>query len=306
MNTECKLISLVLTLFAAGTPALGWDLTRGIAPTVPSKEIPSFYQILVVSAERLNPAPHTNENTPTGIFTVHERIRGHLREKRVAARWWIMPSEEDVLPWAEGMPHMSDRFYWLRPGKPEWNRIPVPAPSIGQRIIVFAQEAPSTERSAAHFALTDEPDLTLLRVRGVFAYTDANIATLRQHMGRTDWPPFVMGPLWLAVFILATGAAGRLASSFSKEFALHSRRLRLGGVLLTASIVLWLLFEYGNVTGGIRVDLLLLFPLFILDAILFLASGSTWLVRKWRRKDGLQPGIASVAAPGASPDEPPL
>lgn len=272
----------------AVTPALSWDLTRGIAPAVPSKEIPSFYLILVVSAERLNPAPHTNENPPTGVFTIHERIRGYLREERVAAQWWIKPSEEDVLPWAEGMPDMSDRFYWLRPGKPEWNRIPVPAPSIGQRIIVFAQEAPSSERSAAQFALTDEPDLTLLRVRGVFKYNDANIATLRQHMGRTDWPLFLMGPLWLIVFVFAIIAPVIMVSSFCKESARHSRRLRLGCILYVASLALWLLFEYGNVTGGIRVDLLLLFPLFILDAILLVLSGGVWAFRKSKQNKNSQ------------------
>ena len=302
MNTKQRLISLVVSVLVVTSPALAWDLTRGIEPTVPSDEIPSFYLILVVSAERLNSAPHTNENPPTGIFTVHERIRGHLKEDRVAARWYRMPGEDDVVPWSSEMPDMWKRFHWLRPGTPEWNNIPVPAPAIGQKIIVFAQVAPSDERNAAHSALSVEPDLTLLRVRGVFAHTEANVATLRHHMGRTDWPPFVMGPLWLAVFILAAGAAGRLASSFAKELATHSRRLRLGGILFVSSLALWLLFEYGNVTGGIRVDLLLLFPLFILDIILLIASGGAWMFRKSKQEKESQQPAAQVQSEGAPSD----
>ena len=252
--------------------SFAWDLTREIEPTVPSEEIPSFYLILVVSAERLNPGPHTNENPPCGIFSVHERIRGYLKDERVAVRWDRQPSEADVLPWSEGMPDMSDSFHWLRPGKPEWNSIAVPPPEIGEKIIVFAQVAPSDERSAADFVLADEPDLKLLRVRGVFAYSEANVSTLRQYMGRTDWPSFIMGPLLLAVFVLAVAAAARLATSFAKDVDAHTRRLKRGGILFVASLVLWMLYECGNVTGGLRVELLLLFPIFFLDANILLVS----------------------------------
>ncbi|MFA7172951.1 MAG: hypothetical protein WC340_05975 [Kiritimatiellia bacterium] len=296
MKIRHKLWLVAATCLIWGAPSFAWDLTRGIEASVPSERIPSFYLILVVSAERLNPEPHTNENPPTGIFTVHERIRGYLKEDRVAAQWHRMPSEEDVLPWAEGMPDMSDRVHWFRPGKPEWNRIPVPAPDIGKKIIIFAQVAPSCERSAAHFALSAEPDLTLLRVRGVFDHTEANVAILRQHMGRTDWPPFVMGSLWLAVVVLAIGAAGRLATSFAKDFADHTRRLKLGGILFVASLVLWVLFEYGNVTGGIRVDLLLLFPLFFLDALVLLGSGGAW-ARKQRKRERESAGGDGIPPP---------
>lgn len=298
MNIRYRIGLIAAACLIVVAPSLAWDLTRGIEPTVPSEKIPSFYLILVVSTESLNPTPHTNENPPCGIFSVHERIRGYLKENRVAFRWWRFPEEDDVLPWSEGMPNMSAHFHWLRPGKPSWNRIPVPAPETGKKIIVFTQVAPSDELSAAHFALSAEPDLTLLRVRGVFAHTEANVTTLRQHMGRTDWPPFVLRPLWLAVFILAACAAGRLASSFSKERARHSRRLRLGAIAFVAALVLWLLFEYGNVTGGIRVDLLLLFPLFFLDALLVAASGGVWVRKAKQQKESQQPA-AQAQSEGA-------
>lgn len=207
---------LLLVLSTAVSPALGGDLTHGIEPHVPSRKIPSFYLILVVSPEKLSPAPYTNETPPTGIFNVHKRIRGYLKDERIAAQWYRKPQENDVIPWSVDMPEKWRRFHWLRPGTPKWNNIAIPAPKINEKIIVFAQIAPSRERSAEHGALKEEPNLTLLRIRGVFAYSEENISTLNQYMGRTDWPAFIMLPLWFIVLALSVSASIFFAISFNK------------------------------------------------------------------------------------------
>lgn len=298
-----RLIRLTTLLLAAVSPALAWDLAREIEATVPPEKVPSFYNILVVSADSLNPAPHTNKNPPNGVFTVHERIRGHLRHKRVAAYWWRMPSEKDVVPWSVGMPDMWKRFHWKRPGNPEWNAIPVPAPEIGKKVIVFGQAGISEERNMASYALSVEPNLTTLRVRAVYKYSSENIATLRQHMGRTDWHPFVMIPLWLAAFALAIASIVLLVSSSIKDIAIPSRKLRQSGILFASSILAWLLFESGNVTGGIRVDLLFLLPLFMLAAIMLTVSATVWAFRKSNQMRKCQQGAAPQPPAPTEPSE---
>ena len=303
MNTLNRLIKLTTLMLVAVPPGLAWDLTRGIEAIVPPEEVPSFYEILVVSADSLNPAPHTNKNPPNGVFTVHERIRGHLRQNRIAAYWYRMPSKSDVPPWSDGMPETWKWIYWHRPTNPEWNAIPVPAPEIGQKVIVFGQVNPGDERNMASYALSVEPDLTMLRVRAVYKYTSENVATLRQHMGRTDWPPFVMVPLCLAAFTLAIASVGRLVSSSTKNIVIHSRRLRQGGTLFVASLLSWLLFECGNVTGGIRVDLLFLFPLFMLAAILLVASGTSWRFKKSKQIKECKQGAAPQPPAPTEPSE---
>jgi hypothetical protein len=207
-----------------------------------------------------------------------------LKDERVAAQWYRDPNENDVVPWSSDMPDRWRRFHWLRPGTPEWNNISVPVPMIDEKVIVFAQVAPSGERNAADFALNKEPSLTLLRIRGVFAYTETNIATLQQYMGRTDWPTFIMIPLYFIVLALSVSASVFFAISFNKEMSSHLRKLGRGTICIVSSFSLWMLYEYGNVTGGIRIDLLLLFPLFFLSGVLLILSGIVCVFKKIRKK----------------------
>nr|VFJ73889.1 MAG: hypothetical protein BECKFW1821C_GA0114237_105522 [Candidatus Kentron sp. FW] len=96
----------------------------------------------------------------------------------------------------------------------------------------------------------------------------------KEHMGSTSWPSFILLPLWFVAFLLTIAAAGRFGVSFIDDPELHAERFKLGSILFTTGLGLWLLFRLGNATGaGIRLDILLLVPLFILNTILLIASG---------------------------------
>jgi len=79
-----------------------------------------------------------------------------------------------------------------------------------------------------------------------------------------------VGSLWLAAFALAAGAAVGLLGSLACDRTARARWLGGGGLLFVGAIALWLLFEYGNATGGIRIDLFLLFPILMADAALLI------------------------------------
>jgi len=256
---------IAFLLLCAAETSLAWDLSRGVVPDVPAEALSSFIQVMVVTPQTMNPGPHNHGIPPRGEFLVDELIRGnYVKTDRIELLWAAKRLTCHFVEWDESMPQDWRISYYKRPMKSGWEDIPLPPPPLGEKIIVFAR------RESKHDGKGNFPLYTVL---GAFAYSDANIAALRRHMGRTDWPPSVLVSLLLVVFILAIVATGRLASSFVKDLALQRRRLKLGGILFGASFILWLALEYGNVTGGIRIDLLLLFPLFLLSIILLVASG---------------------------------
>ena len=149
------------------------------------------------------------------------------------------------------------------------------------------------------FALSQDPDLPLLSVKSAYEYTDANMATVREHMGRGHWHPYVLLALWLVSIVLAARAAGLLSRSFAKDFAAHSRRLCLGGSFFAVSIAVFFLYAYRTIPGNIRIDILLLLPVLGLGAVLLVLSAVVWVIRKLKRKLTRQKPAASAQSDSA-------
>jgi len=277
MRMITKTLNAALFLSLAVLSAQAQDLSHGLIPEVPKTSFAPFNELLVVSAETLNPGPHNNGNPPKGLFRIHRILRrGKITGEEVHLRWVAGKFLSHYEEWEPSMPEDWRIRFDRRPLKPGWEALPLPAPPLGEKIIIVAQHE-------------DEPptNVQTLTVYAAYPSTENNLAIILKHMGRTDWSPRLLAYLFRGVFILAVLAAGRLASSFVKDLAIQKRRLKLGGILFGASFLLWLVFEYGNVTGGIRIDLLFLFPLFLLSIALLIASGAVLKFRIHRQdKDG--------------------
>ena len=242
---------------------------QGLSPVliaeVPEKSFAAHNEILVVTAEKINPGPHNYGNPPSGQFKVEEALRrSRIRKDRVQLRWVARKHPSHYEQWNDSMPAEWRTRFYLRPLK----QAPLLALPLSEKLIVVAQILPRKVQG-----------LPALKVYEAYPYTESNLTTLRKHMGRTDWPSFILLPLWIAVFLLIIPATRSLARSCTRDLPVQNREFRRGSILLATAMGLWVLFECGNVTGGIRVDLLLLFPLFILNTIFFVLLGGVRVFR---------------------------
>jgi len=264
---------LAFAVLCLAMSAVAGNLYQGVASTVAEKKVAPFVKILVVSADKLNDPPHNNSNPPRGMFTVHECLRGHVGASKVELGWMVRSNEADHMPWTSDMPVTWQQFYWERPGTDEWSRRSLPAPPMGERIIVFAVETHRPMSCEAkqtkgwnHIReirknISASERLPYFEVREVFAFTDSNREIIRRSAGPADRDPRIQR-LLARVFISCTFACLIL---FGVAFGSPPRRrvflwiATIGVALL--SVLVWGLFESGNVTGGIRIDLFIIFPM---------------------------------------------
>lgn len=293
LKHQFSILALVIAWPLVARP---WDLTKGIAEIVPKEDVPSFIQILVVSADTLNDPPYNKGNPPRGVFTVHECLRGCVRATKVELCWSATETETDHLPWTNGMPEIWKNSYMQRPATPQWQKIPLPAPALSERIIVFAAEnhrplsedAQRMTGTAYSWEITKNiwasKKMAYYEVRAVYSLNAVNRQTIAEYAGPSDRDPRIQGMLG-SLLLRCTPLWGLL---FCLGFALPEPRrwlLWLPAVLVApASIVLWLLFESGNVTGGIRIDLLIVVPALVLNTVGAIVTARFLLVNRSRVK----------------------
>jgi hypothetical protein len=304
-------IPLLILAVAFPLATKSWDLTNGIEEVVPKQDVPSFFQILVVSADNLNDPPYTKANPPRGVFTVHECIRGYrgyVKNDKVELGWEATSNEKDHVPWSKDMPELWQRFYEERPGTREWQETQLPAPSLGQQIIVFAVPMPrplsdTAKRltGAAHDQeiwkdIRASRKMTYLEVRAAFALNATNRQTLVEYGGRTDRDPRIQVPLML----LLPGCSPLWVALFGLGFALPPQRrwrVWVPAILIApSSILLWLLYESGNVTGGIRIDLLIILPALALNTVGAIVTAVFLLVNRSRVRKGRANQVSEATA----------
>jgi len=278
----------VILAFLIVLPAQGSELYNGLTSTIsPSNSglQRSFYQYLVVSVDKLNDGPHNNANPPRGVFTVEEQLRGKLRAKQVELMWKTKSEEKDHVPFSEGMPVEFSIHYSVRPGTPDWQKIVFPPPPIGERIIVFAQVYRRPLSQSAQWTKGDARLREILKatsksrkmmpfliVHAAYAYSESNRQVILGNMGPTDRDPMIQTilvcillsctPLSVLLFAIAFGI------SYRKRLLMWTCTVALAPV----SVLVWILFETGNVTGGIRIDLFIIFPSLGINVIMALAA----------------------------------
>jgi len=262
VKSSIKVVS-VLLLLSNALPVLGSNLNDGIAETIsPNEQIlePPFYEILVVSADKINSGPHLNRNPPRGVFTLHEVLRGYVREKKVELQWTPPDGPEDRIK------SLAGQNWYRQPYVKRWYNRALPAPSIGKKIIVFAveQHLPTSQ-------------LLLFDVRGAYQFTGNNRKTILQNMGPTDRNPTAQGMLGLTVVALVVLSVSRLEYAFRGSTRKRLRALIQGGLACAASILVYIYYEHGNVIGStFGFDLWLLYPVMLFNVAVVL-SALGWL-----------------------------
>lgn len=223
-----------------------------------------WYTILAASVVELDPGPFCHTNPPAGVFRVDQVLRGHARTGSVRMTWELDHTDPDnYVPWDESMPGSWQRTYFLRPHTEAWNRTPMAAPTIGEKLIVFANRAGRA-----------------FTVREVFAYTESNAATVLANMGPTDRHPLVQGLLFHAILVAPWLALAMfIASVASRRFQTRAW-LSVQMLISVLVIPLYLLYESGNRTKGLRADLVILFPIMGIGVGVFVAAIATSI---WRR-----------------------
>lgn len=257
---------VVLVLVMLLNTASGRGLNDGIATVVPDDHpmlSGPFFTFMVVSADRLSSEPHSNANPPEGVFTVHEVLRGLVSEEKVELKWKPSDTPEDHI---DGGPGEREHQNWYRqPLVSEWYARPLPGPRLGERIIVFAVKQSSPSSPVQSYD-----------VRAAFSLTEDNRRTVLQTMGPTDRQPKAQRMLLLTITLLAAVSVSRLAASFRGTLTIRNRALVHGSLAWVTSLIVYLCFEAGNRTGGIRIDLFLLYPMLAFNLVLLLAACS-WL-----------------------------
>ena len=263
MKTISRVVLLLVMLLST---ASGRGLNDGIATVVPDDHpmlAGPFFTFMVVSADRLSSEPHSNANPPEGIFTVHEVLRGLVSAEKVELKWKPSDAPEDHI---DGGPGQREHQNWYRqPLASEWYGRPLPGPTLGEKIIVFAVKQSSPSSPVQRYD-----------VRAAFRLTDDNRQTVLREIGATDRRPNAQRMILLTITILAAVSVSRLAAAFRGTLTIRNRALVHGSLAWVISLIVYLYYEAGNRTGGIRVDLFLLYPMLAFNLVLLLAACS-WL-----------------------------
>jgi hypothetical protein len=282
---QTRHIAVVLALMAG--VAFGRGLNDGIGYSIPPDHPmlkSPFFVLLVVSADQINPGPHSNRNPPRGVFSVHEVLRGHFRAERVELEWTPSETPEDHVNGGPGEPRYQD--WYRQPKEPEWYDRSLPAPEVGEKIIVFA---------AVHASTSSE--LPYLDVRAAYRLTEENRHTVLRNMEPTDRHPTIQGYVLVIVALLAAASVTRLGWAFQRSAPGPRRALVHGAALCAASLLMYIYFEVGNRTGGIRVDLLLIYPILLFNfGVLIVAC--IWLAVRRSRGRTQEPSGAGAGREG--------
>ena len=243
---------------------------------------PSFYMlrnpwrgILLVSVTSVNAGPHCNTNPPAGTFRITRILRGFDRCREARFQWKIdSTGEENYVAWDSKMPRALKETYFLRPHTEEWCRSPIPSPPLDTPLIVF------TDSIAAPWGGTYNID-------AIFTGTDDNIATVLNNMEETDRNPNMQMLFARTILILPLISAGMIIVLCLRRQLRRRSIMMLTWACAILPVPLYLIYESGNRTGGIRLDLFLLYPAVGFGVIVFLVEAVIYA--RWRRRNAILP-----------------
>lgn len=240
-----------------------------------------YYSILVVAPLQLNAGPHCHSNPPRGMFRVMRVLKGHVAPERATMKWFVDGSEDEShVPWDSSMPPGLRDTAFLRPHTEAWKKTPMYAPQSGEPLLVFAiQEGPW--RAPAY------------DVREIFEYSEENVQTALANMGAMDRSPMLQAPLLYAILLFPLAAVALLIGG---QMSIPLRRgwwAAAGMLFGLVPLPLYLLYEGGMKTGGIRLDLIIAFPMIGLGvaATVMICVRKIWALRDRPRTSAIPPPI---------------
>lgn len=269
LRLRLTLLILMLSAVSASSNVMDWIDPADIILDQ------SFHLIIVAEAVELSKGPYTNSNPPRGIFRIHEVIRGHTRPKSAEIFWVARKPHEDFEPWTRGMPEDWRIKYYNRPLRGGWHERPFEGPAVGEKLIIFAVEENQLFRRPP-----------LLRAVLALRYSKENRDIVMRNMAPADRHPRIQGHL-LKLLVLA-GPAALILLIVSTKTAGHQKGLfiRIALGISAAHLPLYLFYEQGNRTGGIRIDLLVVYPALVVSAVVLVIS----VALLWRGRRQLRRG----------------
>lgn len=269
---------LAICLLSTLPPAVNASIAQTVEPGDALLE-KSFHTILVVKTKNLNPGPYTNANPPTGQFDVEEVLRGQLDADVVELFWRPKKTLAEFEPWAKSMPEDWRIHFYRRPLREGWHQKQMLAPEIGERLIVFGL----LQRPKA----SPVPSFKVVRA---IRYSPANRKVVVDHMAEPDRHPRIQGKVFLC--ILGVSLLTFIFACLTPLVFPKSKKVL--GIMLTmlvaaCSFPLYVFYEIGIKTGGIRIDVLILYPALFVDLIVIVICairlirarpiGGRWRVR---------------------------
>jgi hypothetical protein len=168
------------------------------------------------------------------------------------------------------MPEAWRKTYFLRPFSEEWMSAAMVAPKIGEPLIVFAVK-------------DMHPYLSSYTVRAVFRFTDDNVATVLANMGPIDRDPVLQGLLGRTILFFSASSIVMAILFFGVKHLRGWPLVCAGMLSAILSVAFYMVYERGMITGGIRLDLLLIYPAISIGVIAALIVTGVQLY--WRRSE---------------------
>ena len=232
----------------------------------------SFHIIAIVEAVSLSSEPHTNANPPSGAFRVNEVLRGYLKAESAECFWRTEKSPQDYEPWNDRMPESWRAQFYRRPLQKEWYARIIDAPRLGEKLIIFALQQHPEER-----------EFPLLEIVRAVRATDKNTKIIINNMAPPDRNPHVQV---CAMLILAGSGWGALALAImSFQWRKSPRKLKRVAAVSILPFLLYVFFETGNRTGGIRIDLVFIYPALLMNGLSLVIASILLLIGKKRREE---------------------
>ena len=251
MKTRHALLTAFL-LCVAPTVAAS-PVVDGLPPNVESLLRNPTFSVLVVSITEATVESGTNGSPPHGTLDVEVVLRGRYFSAE-EYRYRMMPSR--------GGSGYDDL-------RPEWSTKPLDGPASGDRLIVFSYTskavAPGSVFTLQGPLIRDTPEVR------------------RQLEARLVHESWLRVPLFFIVLFLPLMALGALLVSRNSPPASGSARMlsRLSMILPPLAFLFYFLYEWLLSSAyDIRVDLLLLWPVLALGAIVWVIAGQS-AGRRW-------------------------
>lgn len=247
---------LLLAYLCIRTPVVA-NINPIMSPSDPILKSP-IHDILVVKLKKMtNKEPYTNSNPPHGLFYVKECLRSAENAEVVSLFWSPKKTGGDFEPWTEAMPDDWRVKFYKRPLLADWVERPMEDPDADNMLIVFGLVQPEGSEV--------QPNYKVVRC---IPYSHENKDIITSNITRADRAPKIQGSILMGLLGIGSLNAG-LSFLFlymrNKQGAIIRGEIMI--ILTTFMLCLYLVYEQGYRTGGIRIDLFLIYPLILVSIL---------------------------------------
>jgi hypothetical protein len=203
-----------------------------------------WVHILVVTVTSMEPGPNSNAQPPRGRVVVDQVLKGHSFGREISIIWEPIPS----------------KF----PATSEWKTRQIPAPSVGEKLIVAGQHSDFLRPDPTGALKWEMPRF---EVRQTYRFSQNNVETILANKGPTDRHPI---PQLISFFGAITLCGLSLLRAFTPSRT--GKRMRRAWLLYAFALGGYAFYESGTLSANIRVDLLLVFPILVATPIILLIA----------------------------------